>query len=99
MQWHPGQENLADYFTKHFDTKHHIAVRPWYLQEDNSPRAMPRAIAPSALRGCVGNLPDGYTKSSPLPRVNPNVSHRLRLPLAKLGRALAFIAPAWIATH
>ena len=47
----------------------------------------------------VGNLPDGYTKSSPLPRVNPNVSHRLRLPLAKLGRALAFIAPAWISTH
>ena len=99
VQWHPGQENLADYFTKHFDTKHHIAVRPWYLQEDNSPRAMPRAIAPSALRGCVGNLPDGYTKSSPLPRVNPKVNHRLRLPLAKLGRALALIAPAWIATH
>ena len=31
IQWHPGQENLADYFTKHFEAIHHIAVRPWYL--------------------------------------------------------------------
>ena len=28
VQWHPGQENLADYFTKHFDAKHHQEVRP-----------------------------------------------------------------------
>jgi hypothetical protein len=26
VYWHPGQENLADYFTKHFDAKHHQAV-------------------------------------------------------------------------
>ena len=62
VQWHPGQENLVDYYTKHFDTKHHIAQQPWYLQEDNSPRTMPPAISPSALQGGVGNLPDGYTK-------------------------------------
>ena len=23
VQWHPGKENLADYFTKHFDAAHH----------------------------------------------------------------------------
>ena len=23
VQWHPGKENLADYFTKHFETSHH----------------------------------------------------------------------------
>ena len=26
VAWHPGQENLADYFTKHFDTQHHILL-------------------------------------------------------------------------
>ena len=28
VQWHPGAENLADYFTKHFTSKHHQEVRP-----------------------------------------------------------------------
>jgi hypothetical protein len=28
VTWHPGQENLADYFTKHFDARHHQLVRP-----------------------------------------------------------------------
>eukprot|EP00804_Cyclotella_cryptica_P024021 CCRYP_020049-RA/>CCRYP_020049-RA protein AED:0.41 eAED:0.41 QI:0/-1/0/1/-1/1/1/0/276 len=28
IKWHPGQENLADYFTKHFDARHHVSVRP-----------------------------------------------------------------------
>jgi len=74
IQWHPGQENLADYFTKHFDGKHHQEVRPWYLHMHNSPRHLPRAVAPSTLRGCVGTLPNGYTKAAPLPRVNPKRS-------------------------
>jgi len=69
VQWHPGQENLADYFTKHFDARHHIAVRPWYLHTPYSPRFLPRAASPSALRGCAGTLPDGYIRTSPLPRV------------------------------
>ena len=69
IQWHPGQENLADYFTKHFDARHHIAVRPWYLHTSLSPRFLPRALSPSTLRGCAGTLPDGYTRTSPLPRV------------------------------
>ena len=69
VQWHPGQENLADYYTKHFDAKHHQEVRPWYLHMTNSPRKLPRAAAPSTLRGCVGTLPNGYIRSSPLPRI------------------------------
>ena len=28
VQWHPGQENQADYYKKHFDGRHHQAVRP-----------------------------------------------------------------------
>jgi hypothetical protein len=72
VTWHPGQENLADYFTKHFEAKHHQAVRPWYLLMHNSPRILPRALAPSALKGCVGTLPHGYAKSVPLPHLRPD---------------------------
>ena len=71
VQWHPGLENLGDYFTKHFIGKHHQQVRPWYLHMNNSPLYLPRAAAPSTLRGCVGTLPDGYTKAGPLPRLGP----------------------------
>jgi hypothetical protein len=76
VRWHPGQENLADYFTKHFDARHHISVRPWYLHTKDSPHFLPRAATPSSLRGCVGTLPNGYMRSSPLPRI----------PLTRLGR-------------
>ena len=69
VQWHPGKENLADYFTKHFDSKHHQEVRPWYLHTSGSPRDLPRADTPSALRGCVGTLKHGYIRSVPLPRL------------------------------
>ncbi len=77
VKWHPGQENLADYFTKHFDSKHHQAVRPWYLHIPLSPLLLPRAAAPSTLRGCVGTLPNGYLRSSPLPRIQPSSPSRV----------------------
>ena len=59
VQWHPCQENLADYFTKHFDSKHHQEVRPWYLHMHNSPSVLPRAAAPVTLQGCAGTLSMG----------------------------------------
>ena len=77
VQWHPGQENLADYFTKHFESRHHQEVRPWYLHMNNSPNFLPRAVAPSSLRGCIGTLPNRYHKSAPLPRINPRVNPTL----------------------
>ena len=70
--WKPGQENLADYFTKHFHGTHHQNVRPWYICEPNSPKELPRAQTPQSLKGCVGELPNGYTKSSPLPQLRPD---------------------------
>ena len=94
MQWHPGQENLADYFTKHFEATHHQNVRPWYVHEHNSPQELPREAAPKALRGCVGIQDGGYTKAGPLPKINP--TRRIKpclIPLAKLGRAVA--ASTW----
>jgi len=69
IKWHPGQENLADYQSKHHIGSHHLAVRPWYLHEINSPLVLPRAVRPSTLKGCVGNLPEGYIRNVPLPRV------------------------------
>ena len=85
VQWHPGQENLADYFTKHFESRHHQEVRPWYLHMQSSPQFLPRAVAPSTLRGCVGTIPNGYHKTAPLPRINPRVnSSRSRVPYRAL---------------
>ena len=66
VQWHPGQENLADYLTKHFDRRHLQEVRPWYLHMHNSPRFLPHAAKPSNLKGCVGTLHNGYIRSVPL---------------------------------
>jgi hypothetical protein len=60
LHWHPGEENLLDYQSKHHAGAHHAAVRPWYLHESNSLRLLPRAQAPSALKGCVGTLDGGY---------------------------------------
>jgi hypothetical protein len=69
ISWHPGQENLADYQSKHHTGAHHRNVHPWYLHKENSPRFSPRAIAPSTLKGCVGTLKDRYIHNVPLPRV------------------------------
>jgi hypothetical protein len=69
VYWHPGQENLANYFTKHLDAKHHQAVRQWYLYAPGTPRRLPRAATPSTLRECVGTLPNGYVRALPLPRL------------------------------
>jgi hypothetical protein len=51
LKWHPGQENLANYQSKHHIGLHHTAVWPWYLHLENSPRVLPRAKRPSALKG------------------------------------------------
>ncbi len=38
LKWHPGQENLADYQSKHHNGAHHKAVRLWYLHLEIPPR-------------------------------------------------------------
>jgi hypothetical protein len=69
IKWHPGQENLADYQSKHHVGAHHQAVCPWYLHKDSSPSVLPWATRPSSLKGCVGTLPKGYVHNVPLLRV------------------------------
>ena len=68
IQWNPSQENIADYASKHHNSKYHQVVRPWYIQEYNYPRVLPRAAKPSALRGCVGTVSNGYNRTCPIPR-------------------------------
>ena len=98
VAWHPGQENLADYQSKHHIGSHHVAVRPWYLYTKNSPRYLPRVVRPSTLKGCVGTLKDGYIRRVPLPRVprvqitspvacatiHRNTAHTGYLPIARI---------------
>lgn len=69
IKWHPGQENLVDYQSKHHAGAHHQNVRPWYLHQKNSPLVLPRAHRPSSLKGCVGNLAKGYVRNVPLPKL------------------------------
>ena len=71
VKWHPGQENLADYASKHHDAKHHKTVQPLQLHEINSPRELLRAITPRVLRGCVGNKLGG--RPIPLRQLNPSL--------------------------
>jgi hypothetical protein len=74
LKWDPGQENLADYQSKHHIGSHNTAVRPWYLHLENSPRVLPQAKWPSTLKGCVGTLNDGYIHKVPLPQA-PLIQH------------------------
>ena len=97
LVWHPGQENLADYQSKHHPGAHHKAVRPYYLHEENSPLVLPRAIKPSTLKGCVGTLQDGYVRNVPLPRV-PREQRASPEPTAPIGIPLpGYFKPSkWI---
>ena len=41
LHWHPGQEYLADYQSKHHAGAHHVAIQPWYLHMGNSLHFLP----------------------------------------------------------
>ncbi len=79
VKWYPGQENLADYQSKHHIRTHHQAVHPWYLHTQKSPLVLPQATRPSTLKGCVGTLPKGYIRNVPPRRVPPIHSAKSQL--------------------
>ncbi len=97
LKWHPGQEHLPDYQSKHHIGSHHTAVRPWYLHMDNSPRVLPQAVRPSALKGCVGSLKDGYVCNVPLPRAPriQSASHVTNQPYADTCYSQESHVPTW----
>ena len=72
FNYHPGQENLGDYPTKHHTGPIHAHVRPYYLHETSSPTQLIRAAKPSSRRGCAETLGDPYVRQVPLPRLPGN---------------------------
>ncbi len=82
LKWHPGQENLANYQSKHHVGSHHVAVRLWYLHMEKSPQVLPWAVRPSTLKGSVRALKEGYICRVPLlqaPRIQ-QASHASNVP-------------------
>eukprot|EP00957_Ditylum_brightwellii_P040721 3082356-Ditylum_brightwellii.AAC.1 len=74
--WCPGQENLADYPTKHHPAAHHQCICPYYVHTTDSPRFLPQALAPHLLQGCAQNPQKDitpYNGWTPLPRFKPGM--------------------------
>ena len=71
VKWHPGQENLADYASKHHDAKYHKTVRSLYLHKIKSPRELLQAMTPRVLQVCVGTKLGGRPR--PLRRLDPSL--------------------------
>jgi hypothetical protein len=95
VRWHPGHRNLGDYASKHHDGRHHQRVRPICLHENDSPTLLPRALRPSALRGCVGSKPLGSVgrQRSVLPPVRSPVPRSINPPWASVGRPRSGLQP------
>ena len=49
VAWHPGQENLGDYSSKHHPPAIHQNLRPTNLHIPNSPRYLQRSVTPHLL--------------------------------------------------
>ena len=67
FRYHPGQENMGDFYTKAFNTNDAQRATPFYLQNKHSPHTLVRAMMPSTRRGCVGKIPGKYVSNKPLP--------------------------------
>ena len=80
VKWHPGQENLADYASKHHDGKHHKTVQTLYLHEINSPRELLRAKTPYVLQGRIGTTLGGRPR--PLRGLDPSLVPERRTQIA-----------------
>ena len=57
LSWHPGQENLADYQSKHHLGSHDLnaRLRQWYLHMENSPTSVD-PIIDLLLINCIGDI-------------------------------------------
>ena len=55
VYWKPGQQNLADYPTKHHSGSHHKKVRPIYLHEGDT--------SPSTVQGCIEIMEEAHRKT------------------------------------
>ena len=69
IAWKSGQENLAEYFTKHNYEKHHKRVRPIYLRLDKTPRSVPLVLLKPALHGCADSKMEEFQNTFPIPQI------------------------------
>ena len=58
VYWMAGEQNLADYFTKHHTTSHHQSQRSIYIVTTADSSKYTCYMSPIDLRGCVESLPD-----------------------------------------
>jgi hypothetical protein len=73
--WAPGSDNLADYFTKHFPTRHHQAMRPIYVHsKDHGTDLQVIANALLILQRCVKPA-SGKAQANPNAMVNSQDKH------------------------
>ena len=84
FKYQPGLENLADYPSKAHSGAHHVAVRPYYVHTEKSPRFLVRAAKPSERRGCVNKPGNTYLRKYPLPII-PRVPRGSRPQAAAAG--------------
>jgi hypothetical protein len=59
VHWRPGDENWADYFTKHHPAKHHIEMRPIFYHEPTT------ETQPGLAAACEGVLNECQTPARP----------------------------------
>jgi hypothetical protein len=81
VEWQPGSENKADYFTKHHNGAHHQRMRPKYL---HCPPAYANLLP---IQSCEGVLnPDSTSSGNPGSRTEPWLDpNGLRTPANLLG--------------
>ena len=107
IYWAPGQENLADYFTKHHSAAHHIALRAIYL----APEAAAKQLS---MQGCIkvlqsrlakkipvttiqSHIPSQQSQRSPLAQIQPvsTQTHKQRIQTAKQHKPARFQIPLY----
>ena len=71
IYWAPGDENWADYFSKHHSSTHHKVLRPAYLNEPESPADLQGCL--KLLKSVLGKKSQDGQENKPSVRKNPGV--------------------------
>ena len=74
VRWRPGYLNLANYFTKHFSAPYHIKIRPFYLQQKDSPNYITHIPNPNKRNNQSWQPREGVLKSNE--SLTPYATHR-----------------------
>ena len=82
LYWKPGQENLADYPTKHHTGRHHKKVRPIYLYEGE--------LSPVTVQGCIELMSEAHGKPPHPTRTSSAYSTRLTFDAHKVRKRVSW---------